>query len=111
MAIAVFLEIFLHKTPRFHLKLRCVPPTVISLLDYFQKPTRLVANVKIFYHKLGLRALMRSKVKSTHKNVCECLMSKEMSRVNKRTGQCNGRNFLRMWRKEVRSKWKPREWG
>ena len=94
MAIAVFLEIFLHKTPRFHLKLRCIPPTAISQLDYFQKPIRFVANVKIFYHKLGLRALMRSKVKSTHKNVCECLTSKEMSRVKKRIGQCNGRNFL-----------------
>ena len=94
MAIAVFLEIFLHKTPRFHLKLRCIPPTAISRLDYFQKPIRFVANVKIFYHKLGLRALMRSKVKSTHKNVCECLTSKGMSRVKKRIGQCNGRNFL-----------------
>ena len=54
----------------------------------------ILENVKNFYHKLGLRALMRSKVKSTHKNVCECLMSKEMSRVKTRIEKSNGRSFL-----------------
>ena len=66
----------------------------MSQLDYFQEPLRFVANVKIFYHKLGLRVLMRSKVKSTHNNICECLTSKEMSRVKTRIGKSNGRSFL-----------------
>ena len=46
---------------------------------------------------------MRSKVKSTHKNVCECLTSKEMSRVKCEWEKAMGEMVLRMWRKEVRS--------
>ena len=46
---------------------------------------------------------MRSNVKCTHKNVCECRTSKEMSKVKCELAKAMGEMVLRMWRKEVRS--------
>ena len=86
------------------------PSTVITQLDYFQEPVRFMANVKIFYHKLVLRVLMRSKVKSTNKNVCKCLTSEEMSRVKQNIEKTMEEVSLWMWRKEVRSWCKDGKW-
>ena len=46
-----------------------------------------------FYHNLSLRALMRSKLKSTHKNVCKSLTSKGMSMAISGIGKVYGRNL------------------
>ena len=48
---------------------------------------------KICYHNLSLCAVMRSKLKGTHKNVCKSLPSKAMSIAISSIGKVYGRNL------------------